>query len=147
MPSVQIKRGTAAALSALAAGAGLLPGEQYLITDQQRVAVALTTSTFQGLAKLSEVGGFALNATIEVNSATPYTSKFFTASVPGATPGQKVIASVSLDMPAGVAMDEIEADPIAVGGRVSAADTVQLLVASVNGSPIGGKRNINVVVL
>jgi hypothetical protein len=93
------------------------------------------------------LGAGGLNATVEINSSTPYVSKFFTASVPGAVPGQKVIASVSLDMPAGVAMDEIEADPITVSGRVSAAGVVQLLVASVNGSPIGGKRNINLVIL
>lgn len=57
MPTVQHKRGTAAALAALASGSGLLPGQIYLITDQSRLAVALTVSTYETFAKLSESGG------------------------------------------------------------------------------------------
>ena len=57
MPSVQQLRGPLAALTALAAGGGLLPGQVYLLTDQSRLAVALTTTTFETFAKLSEASG------------------------------------------------------------------------------------------
>lgn len=90
-------------------------------------------------------GGSGISATVEIDSATPYISKFFIVSVPGAVAGQKVICSPSLDMPIGVAQDELEADPITVAGVVSGPGSVRMLVASVNGSPIGGKRNINLV--
>jgi len=42
---------------ALAGSAGLLPGQIYLLTDEDRLAVALTTSTFETYAKQSEAGG------------------------------------------------------------------------------------------
>lgn len=54
MPSVQHPRGTLAALNALAAGNGLLPGQIYLVTDQSRLVVALTVSTYQAHAKTGE---------------------------------------------------------------------------------------------
>jgi hypothetical protein len=61
-------------------------------------------------------------------------------------PGQRVVASVSADMPAGWSMDELEADPLAVAGAVTSADVVTLIVTSTLGSPIGGPRNINLIV-
>jgi hypothetical protein len=73
-------------------------------------------------------------------------SKTFDVSVTGATVGQKVLASVSLDMPAGVDEDELEMDMITVAGRVSAADTVRLIAASVSGTAVSGQRTINLTV-
>ena len=49
--------GTRAGLNSLAAANGLKVGEIYLITDENRIAVGLTTSTYQDFAKLSEAGG------------------------------------------------------------------------------------------
>lgn len=49
----QHPRGTRAALDSLAAASGLLVGEVYLITDESRLAVALTTSTYQTFEKRS----------------------------------------------------------------------------------------------
>ena len=43
---VQHPRGTRAALDTLASSNGLKVGEVYLITDEQRIAVGLTTSTY-----------------------------------------------------------------------------------------------------
>lgn len=63
-------------------------------------------------------------------------------TVTGATIGQKVIASPSLDMPAGVAADELEMDMLTCAGVVIATDTVRLTVASIGGSH-SGARNIN----
>ena len=57
MPDVRHKRGTRAALVALAGTDGLKPGQVYVLTDEGRLAVALTTSTFETFAKESEAGG------------------------------------------------------------------------------------------
>ena len=57
MPRVQIKRGTRAQLDA-AAGAGQLhAGEEYLITDEGRLAVGTSSTTYQAAAKQGEGGG------------------------------------------------------------------------------------------
>lgn len=56
MPDIQHKRGIRSALNALAAANGLLPGQVYLITDENRLAVALTISTYQAMAKEDEGG-------------------------------------------------------------------------------------------
>jgi mevalonate kinase len=57
MPTVQIKRGTLAQLTAAASANQLLEGETYLITDEQRLAVATASNAFTRHAKLSEAGG------------------------------------------------------------------------------------------
>lgn len=57
MPNVQHKRGTRAALDALAAGSGLLIGQIYVIADEDRIAVATSASTYQSSAKQGEGGG------------------------------------------------------------------------------------------
>lgn len=54
MPDVQHKRGTRAALNALAAAGQLKPGQFYLLTDEGRIAAALTTSTFVRMAKTTD---------------------------------------------------------------------------------------------
>ena len=46
MTRIQLKRGTRAQLDAAAADALLAVGEPYLITDEGRLAVATTASTF-----------------------------------------------------------------------------------------------------
>ena len=55
MSSLKIKRGSYAQLVAAAAADQLKEGEPYLITDQGRIAVGTSTSTFEVFAKLSEV--------------------------------------------------------------------------------------------
>ena len=55
MPNVQHKRGTRAALDALAAGNGLKAGQLHLITDEQRIAMAVSGSAYQAYAKQSEI--------------------------------------------------------------------------------------------
>lgn len=57
MNTGRIRPGTAAALASLAGAAGLKQGEIYLITDQGRLSVAMTTTTHEPMAKLSEAGG------------------------------------------------------------------------------------------
>lgn len=57
MPDVRHKRGTRAALTALAGSSGLKPGQIYVLTDESRIAVAMTSATFETFAKESEAGG------------------------------------------------------------------------------------------
>ena len=57
MPNVQHKRGSRAALNALAASNGLLVGQIYFITDEDRLAVGLSVSSYQAMAKQGEGGG------------------------------------------------------------------------------------------
>jgi hypothetical protein len=56
MPNVQHKRGTRAALDALAAAGSLRAGQLYLITDEQRIAMAVSGSAYQAYARQSEAG-------------------------------------------------------------------------------------------
>lgn len=72
-------------------------------------------------------------------------SGVFAVNVPGALTSQRVVASISGNMPGGVSFDELEMDPLAVTGYVSAADTVTLMVNSLGG-PIRGQRNINMMI-
>ena len=60
MPDVQHKRGSRAALDTLAAADGLLVGQIYVITDEDRLAVAKTIGTYQAMAKEGEGGVFGL---------------------------------------------------------------------------------------
>lgn len=62
MPDVQHKRGTRAALDALAGAGGLLVGQIYLITDEDRLAVATSVGAYETYAKQSEVGATAPTA-------------------------------------------------------------------------------------
>jgi hypothetical protein len=55
MPTVRIKRGTRAQLNAAASSSSLLSGELYLITDENRLAVGTSSSTYQAAAKSGEV--------------------------------------------------------------------------------------------
>ena len=57
MPNIQHKRGTRAALDALAASNGLKPWQIYAISDENRIALALTTSTYQTFLKTGEASG------------------------------------------------------------------------------------------
>jgi hypothetical protein len=60
MPDIQHKRGSRANLNTLAAADGLLIGQIYIITDENRLAVATTTGTYQAMAKEGEGGVFGL---------------------------------------------------------------------------------------
>ena len=61
MPDVQHKRGTRADLDTLAAADGLLVGQIYVITDEDRLAVALSIGSYQAMAKKGEAGGSAFS--------------------------------------------------------------------------------------
>lgn len=71
MPDVQHKRGTRAALDALATGGGLKAGQIYAITDESRLALALTASTYQTFTKDGEAVAGVGTAKITVSSTAP----------------------------------------------------------------------------
>jgi len=70
--TLQIKRGTRAQIDALAASQALSIGEPLLILDEGRMAVALDTGSYSGLAKQTEIGSggtaTALSALTDVNT-------------------------------------------------------------------------------
>jgi hypothetical protein len=88
-------------------------------------------------------GGSFYVATVDFGSQGKAQAVFDVAVV-GAAVGQKVLASASLDMPAGVAEDELEMDMLACAARVLSANNVRLIVASLGGR-ITGQRNINLI--
>lgn len=53
--AIKILRTTRANLNTQAGSGNLLVGEPYLITDEGRIAVALTTSTYEEFVKASEL--------------------------------------------------------------------------------------------
>ena len=55
MASVQIKRGTRAQLDAAASGTALKVGEPYLITDEQKLAVGLSTGSYAASMREDQV--------------------------------------------------------------------------------------------
>ncbi len=57
----KLPRGTRAALNTLATASGLVVGQLYLITDENRLAVGLTTSTYDTFARQSEAKTGSLN--------------------------------------------------------------------------------------
>lgn len=69
MPNIQHKRGTRAALDALAVSSGLVPWQVYAISDEGRIALALTTSTYQTFLKTGEGGGGSSSNLMDGGSA------------------------------------------------------------------------------
>lgn len=54
---IRVKRGTRAQLNTAASAGQLLAGEPYLITDEGRIALGLSASTYEVYAKTSEISG------------------------------------------------------------------------------------------
>ena len=53
--TIQIKRGTRAQIEAAKAAGQLKDGEPYLITDENRIAVGVSSSGYSSFAKLEEL--------------------------------------------------------------------------------------------
>ena len=66
---VKSPRGTRAALNALATAGTIVPGQGYVITDEARLAVGLTASTYETYAKESEASAFTAAAAIAAYEA------------------------------------------------------------------------------
>lgn len=143
MPSVQIKRGTAAALTALAGTSSLLVGEQYLITDEGRIAVATSASTFVKCAKLSEVGGGAglLSTAINVAAVALGYAEVVVAAA-GVLPTSKVVASFAATLDDENDVEALADSAMAVTG-VPETDQIRFVLTSANGSRFVGPFNVD----
>jgi hypothetical protein len=75
--------------------------------------------------------------------AAPVSAVTVDLTIAGVTSGQRVVAALSLDMPAGVELDELEMDPIVLAAHAIATDTVRVL--AVSHAPVSGKRAINLM--
>jgi hypothetical protein len=72
MPSLQHKRGTRTQINAAASGGGLKVGEVYLITGENRLAVAYSNTQYEDFAKTSETSAPTANGiTIPANFTQP----------------------------------------------------------------------------
>ena len=65
MATVRHARGTRAALNALASSNKLVPWQLYVLTDESRVAIATSTSTYQTFLKEGEGSGGGSGTTYE----------------------------------------------------------------------------------
>lgn len=128
-----------------------LAGKQPLAATLTALAALGTTAYGRALLELADAaaGRSALGAAAAYMATVDFGAEgesqaVFDVAVAGAAVGQKVVASASLDMPAGVAEDELEMDMLAVAGRVTGTNNVRLIVASLGGR-ISGQRNINLI--
>lgn len=100
MPKVRVKRGTLSQINTAASANSLSEGEVYLITDEGRIAIGLSVSTFEKFAKFSEAGGGTTFGTAIVDFGTagnePETVKV-TVSNPAVVAGSKPVASISIN--------------------------------------------------
>jgi hypothetical protein len=121
-----------------------LAGKQAALTSGTNIKT-VNGQSLLGSGDLSVAGGGGLSEMVTVNFGNlAAKERVFTMTVAGAVMGQRVMATPSLLMPAGVALDELELDPITVAAAVVAANTVKLVVASTRGR-IRGQRNINLI--
>ena len=63
MATLLVKRGTRAQLDAAALAGQLNVGEPYLITDESRIAIGTSATTYDETARLSEMAGIAQEGT------------------------------------------------------------------------------------
>lgn len=107
-----------------------------------------TTGNAKDIATQDQLGGGGGSASITSVTVDFGTNNMqqmiFDIALPGATVGQQVIATPSLDMPAGIAEDELEMDMLTCAAKVLSANNIRLIVASLGGA-ITGQRNINIV--
>jgi hypothetical protein len=144
MPSIRHARGTRAALDARATAGTLKSGEVYLISDEGRIAIGTSSTTYQAFKKEQEAYTPVSSITLDFG-AIPKRSKKFTWAADGALVGQNVLVVPSAKMPNGLAIDELEMDPLFVAAYVSAPNLVTAIVRSLDG-PIKGRRTFNYLI-
>lgn len=131
MANVQHKRGTRAALDALATAGGLLVGQIYFITDENRIAIAGSVNSYQAAAKQGEAGGGGNPVMVADLAITDMTSYFSaTIAAAGASVGQNIMAWLAGDQASPMAGDELWAAPAAVSARCLVADQIEIRLAS-----------------
>ena len=110
--TIQLKRGTRSQINSLAAQRGLLLGEPLLIIDENRLAVATSTSSFEAAAKQGE----------NVSGTTGVTSVSGTAPIAssgGTTPTISITEATTSAAGSMSAADKSKLDGIAVGATAN----------------------------
>jgi hypothetical protein len=127
-------------------GAGLgVDGDFYINTAANTIYGPKSAGSWGAATSLvgpPGLGGGAATiyeATVDFG-ANPVSAKSFTIAQVGATIGQKVLMSVSGNMPGGLAIDELEMDPISCVARVEAADQITALLST--NHVVRGQRNV-----
>ena len=146
MPDVQHKRGSRADLNTLAAANGLLLGQIYVITDEDRLAVATGVGSYQAAEK--EGGGGGGGSALELYAENPSSP-----TAPSATGTNAVAigsgASSSTENSVAISTGAAAAgnDGIAIGRNSSASATYSTAVgrlstaSSYGATSIGGNSN------
>jgi len=146
MPDVQHKRGSRADLNTLASANGLLLGQIYLITDEDRLAVATGVGSYQAAEK--EGGGGGGGSALELYAENPSSP-----TAPSATGTNAVAigsgASSSTENSVAISTGAAAAgnDGIAIGRNSSASATYSTAVgrfstaSSYGATSIGGNSN------
>lgn len=86
MPTLKIKRGTRAQITTAAGASQLAAGEPYLITDEARIAIGTSATSFMDFAKLSEAGGGGGGTSTVIDGGLPDSSYAAITPIDGGTP-------------------------------------------------------------
>lgn len=134
--TILMLRTTRSRLNAQAAALNLKAGEPYFITDENRFALGLSTSTYEVFAKQSEVSG-VVSTSISVDFGTlPLFNSAFYVAVPGLVVNSKVFITVVPDS------DEYEMDSLTVNAYCKTAGFLTLYVTA-NPGPVNGIKTFN----
>jgi hypothetical protein len=126
---LQILRTTRAALDAQAGASGLLAGEPYLITDEDRIAVGTATGAYAATATAAQ--GEKADSAVQPNVAQSFSAiQTFSAGLAG---GSDIIA------------DAGEAQTIPLDGRVHVLTLTQ--ACSITLTPVGSEYSFALIVL
>jgi len=82
---IRFKRGTKSQINTAATANQLAEGQPYLITDENRIAVGLSASTYEEFAKKSEVGLTATTTSTVTLTAAGWSANSQTLTVTGVT--------------------------------------------------------------
>jgi hypothetical protein len=129
MAQLRFKRGTRAQLNTAAAAAGLRQGEPYFITDEDRIAVGLSTTTYETFAR-ETVWNTAVSTDITLAVNTAYvinaTGGTRTEGLPASMAADDYLivsargGSVVITVPSGKSI-------VGTNGTVTSSDTLTLL--------------------
>lgn len=110
------------------------------------MATVIVTETSDNIVVVDEVGAVSrYSADLDLGN-TPRLSFTKTIAWTGVTVGQTIMCSPSTDYPLSIRADEYEMAPFVVAARVSATDTIEVIIHSVIGAPIAGRVRVNILV-
>ena len=114
-----------------------------LLTNDTTITLDTTIPVFAFFSAASAVSRYS--ADLDLGN-TPRLSFTKTIAWTGVTVGQTIMCSPSTDYPLSIRADEYEMAPFVVAARVSATDTIEVIIHSVIGAPIAGRVRVNILV-